>query len=416
MSNTLVTPTWVLFETTRILVNSLKFANNVDRSYSDEFVQGGAKVGLSVNARLPQRYQVNKGEALTVQALTNQIVPITLTDQANIGIELSSLELATQVDDYRKRYIMPAVNALVTTIDFDGLSRMYKKTYYTTGTPGVPPGSTGTLPQAATLPYLGIGVRLDGAACPTPRCAVLSSEMHMYLTSGTSTIFNPAATISKQYKAGKFGDEALGIDEWFWSQNVATHTVGALGGTPLANSAAVQTGASIIIDGCSNSITGFLKEGDVVQFAGVYAINPLNYQTLSNLMDFTVTADVDSDGSGNATVPISPSIVTSGALQNVSAGVADNAAMTTFGHASSYAGVLTPQALVFNEGAYAMVMVDLPLPQGVWVAERVSNKELGVALRMVKQYEVRTDQAPARIDCMYGWAAVRAEMGGRVCG
>ena len=416
MANQLVTPTWVLYETTRMLVNSLKFAANVDRSYSDEFVQGGAKVGLTVNARLPQRYQVNKGAALTIQDAVNQIVPITLTDQANIGIDFSSLELATQVDDYKKRYIMPAVNAIVTTIDFDGLSRMYKETYTTVGTPGVPPGSTGTLPQAATQPYLDAGVKLDGAACPTPRTAILSSYMHMYLTSGTSTIFNPAATISKQYKAGKFGDEALGIDEWFWSQNVATHTVGALGGTPLANSAAVQTGASILIDGCTASVTGYFLEGDVIQFAGVYAVNPLNYQTLTYLQDFVVTADVDSDGSGEATVPISPSIVTAGALQNVSAGVANNAAVTTFGHASTYAGDLTPQALVWNEGAYAMVMVDLPLPGGCWVAERVSNKELGVALRLVKQYDVMSDQAPPRVDGMYGWKAVRPDMGSRVCG
>ena len=84
-ANSLVTPTWVMKQIGLRLVNNLRFAANVDRSYSDEFKQSGAKVGYTVNARLPQRYQVNKGQALNPQPVVDNIVPITLTDQANVA-------------------------------------------------------------------------------------------------------------------------------------------------------------------------------------------------------------------------------------------------------------------------------------------------------------------------------------------
>ena len=69
---------------------------------------------------------------------------------------------------------------------------------------------------------------------------------------------------------------------------------GALGGTPIINGAN-QTGNSLVIDGCSNSVPGYLKAGDWISFS-----------TTGELK--MVTADCDSDGSGNCTIPIIPKI------------------------------------------------------------------------------------------------------------
>lgn len=413
-ANTLVTPTWVMKQIGVRLVNNMRFASNVDRSYSDEFKQSGAKVGYTVNARLPQRYRVNKGQALNPQPVQDQIVPITLTDQANIGIEFSMASLTMEVDDYRTRYIDPAVDALINQVDFDGLSRCYKKTYMYAGTPGVVPGSTGTLPGAANLPYMQAGVKLSKGGVPTDgRIAMLDPNMHAYLASANMTLFNPAAAISKAFRTGQFGNEALGISEWFMTQNIATHVVGPLGGTPQVDG--VQTGASILLKGFTASAALRLREGDVIQFDGVYDINPMNYQSTGQLKDFTVLADVYGTSGGAATVPISPAIVTSGALQTCTGSPADSAAVTIFGHASSYAGLSTPQALVYVPGAYALVFADLEKPGGLWVAERISNKALGIAVRFLKDYSIMTDQSPARVDLMYGWATPRPDLAARVC-
>lgn len=69
---------------------------------------------------------------------------------------------------------------------------------------------------------------------------------------------------------------------------------GAGGGTPLVNGAS-QTGSSLIVDGASASITNWLRQGDMIQVPGCAVV-------------FDVSANVNTDGSGNATIPISPPI------------------------------------------------------------------------------------------------------------
>ena len=78
-------------------------------------------------------------------------------------------------------------------------------------------------------------------------------------------------------------------------------------GTPLVKGAS-QTGSSLITDGWTASQTGILKAGDYIQ---------LGAGSSSKL--YKVLADANSDGSGNATFDIFPSINTA---------VADNSAIT----------------------------------------------------------------------------------------
>lgn len=408
VSNNLVTPTWVIKKVTQRLTNALRFTSNVNRGYDDQYSVAGAKVGYTVNARLPQRYQTNKGAGLSPVGVSEEIVPITLTDQANIGIEFSSASLKMEVDNYTEKYIDPAVDAIANTVDFDGLSRMYRKTFRTVGTPG-------TVPATNDI-YTGARVKLVEGAVPANRLvAMLTAQMHATLAGANQALFNPSAVISQQYRTAMVGSNVLGIKEWYCDENIATHTVGPLGGTPLVNGSTSDGASSIVSDGWTAAAANRLLEGDVIQIAGVYEINPMSYASTGRLKDFVVTANVDSNGSGQATIPIYPKLQVAGAFATCSALPADNAVITVFGHASSHANKQTRQGLVYDPNAYTCVMSDLPLPQGVWVSKRISNKALGVSVRFIKAYDVMTDQSPARLDVLYGWAAVRPEMGCRVC-
>ena len=71
---------------------------------------------------------------------------------------------------------------------------------------------------------------------------------------------------------------------------------GSPAGTPLVDGAS-QTGRSLVTDGWSNSIVLF-KAGDYLKIAG-------------NDKVYMVTADVSSDGSGDATIAIEPALVAS---------------------------------------------------------------------------------------------------------
>ena len=79
---------------------------------------------------------------------------------------------------------------------------------------------------------------------------------------------------------------------------------GSAGGTPLVNGGS-QTGRSLVTDGWTVSTTIF-KAGDYLKLAG-------------NDKVYMITADVSSDGSGNATISIEPALVSS---------PADNAVVT----------------------------------------------------------------------------------------
>lgn len=398
--NLLVTPARVTREIARMLVNNLKFGANVNRSYDDQFARTGAKVGYTVNARLPQRYLVNKGQALVIQPVNDQVVPITLTDQANIGIEFSMASLAMEIDDYRERYIRPAVEALINQIDYDGLQRMYQAVANTVGTPGTVP--------ATNQVYLDAGVKLENAAVPGPIIGMINPRMRATIANANLNLFNLPGG-SRMFRTGQFSGEALGIDEWFSTQNVAVHTVGPLGGTPLVNGAN-QGGTALITDGWTAAAALRLRKGDVIQLAGVFMVNPMNRQSVGELQDFVVQADVYSDGAGNATIPIWPPLIATGQLQTVNTLAADNAAITIFGHASAHANKATPQGLIYNRDAFTLVMADLPLPGGVWAAERVSSRALGISVRFIKDYDIMSDQSPARVDVLYGWAPLRPEM------
>src|SRR5690349_16328132 len=107
MANQLITPLWTLKRVGPIAINNLKFANNVDRSYDDEFEQAGAKMGDTINLRLPWQPVTTKGQAFQQQSVVDRIVPVTLTDQANCAIGFSSFQMTVDVDDYTGRYITP---------------------------------------------------------------------------------------------------------------------------------------------------------------------------------------------------------------------------------------------------------------------------------------------------------------------
>ena len=412
MANSLVTPTWYTKEVARILVNNLKFAANVNRSYDDAYVQSGAKVGYTVNARMPQRYQVTEGQALQTQALNDQFVPITLTHQKNIAYSWSTASMTQEIDAVRDRYVKPAAAALANVIDYDGLNTLFKDVYQSVGTPGTTPSTN--------LTYLQAGAKLTDSAAPTDgRVAVLDPTAMVTLANANLALFNPTAQISEQYREGQFASRALGVSEWYEDANVAKYTTGTYtASTPLVNGAS-QTGSTLVTDGWASG-AATLNKGDIFTLAAVYAVNPVSYASTGQLQQFVVTATTTSVGVDMATLPISPSIITSGQLQTVTGSPADNAVITVLGTTDPAGGTLaatvTSQSLVYHPDAFAMVMSDLHRPTSGAEATVVRSKELGISIRMVQQYQIGTDSEPTRLDILYGWATLRPTLACRVQG
>lgn len=410
-SNTLATPTWTTKETARYYVNECVALNNVNRTYSDEFIQAGAKVGDTINVRLPQRWTVSDGQAFSQQSILDQTVPVTLTNQKQVGFGYSSKQQTTELDMIRQRYVQPGAEALANAAEvvFFGV---YKDVYSSVGVPGQTP--------SATLTYLQANTKLTDLSTPLDgRCAVLDPLAMQTIANTSATLFNPSDKIGGNWTKGMFGANQLGIAKWMQDPVRPTHTTGTFTAcTPTVNGAN-QTGSTVNTQSWASGATT-LKKGDILTFAGTNSVNPLAYSSTGRLQQFVVTADT-SDSSGNITaLPISPSIITSGQLQTVDASPASGAAITVWS-ANPTSGTLatttSPVSLVYHPDAFAFVTADLVDVDGMGaMCRRVQSKTLGFSIRWVQQYQILSDQIPSRLEILIGAATLQARLACRVQG
>lgn len=399
MANTLLTISMITREALRVLENNLTFTKLINRQYDDRFGVEGAKIGTTLNVRKPPRYIGRVGQALQIENSTETSVPVTLNTQRGVDIQFSSQDLALSIDDFSDRFIKPAIASIANAIDADGMSQI-TSIWNAVGTPGTVPNSL--------LTYLNAGVLLSNNAAPLDgeRYVVVSAQMQATLVNALSGLFHAATQISEQYRKGEMGQTA-GF-EFYMDQNVNSFTVGAYAGAPLVNGAN-QTGSSLITDGWT-ATTSALNLGDIFTIAGVMAVNPQSRQSTAALQQFVVTGAQVADGAGNITIPIAPPITPAGSFQTTDSSPADNAAITVLGAAST----VSPQGMAFHRDWITLACADLPLPGGVDMAARVADRQLGMSVRLVRAYNISTDQFPCRLDILYGWAPLRPEIACRV--
>lgn len=410
MANTLLTISMITREALAVLENALTFTGLVSREYDSKFGLEGAKIGTTLNVRKPPRYQGRRGQALSLENAIESYVPVTLNTQYGCDLQFSSADLALSIDDFSNRFIKPAIASVANAIDYDGL-QLYKQVYQQVGSPGTTPTAVST--------YLSAGVMLDNAAAPVDelRSIVTTPQMQATLmgqTSGVLSWFNPQAALGEQYKTGRFGKAVLGFD-WYMDQNCPTHTHGQLGTSPVMNGATAEGATTLVTDGWTAAAATRLKQGDVFTvgdgtYGWVYGVNPQSRQSTTAAQQFVCTADGVTDGSGNMTINIAPTIYSSGQLQTVDKVPANEMVINPAAAASLSARL----GMAFHRNAFTFCTADLPTPGGVDMAARVSDKQLGISMRLIRAYNVTTDQFPCRIDVLGGWAVLRPELACRI--
>jgi hypothetical protein len=399
-ANTLLTSTLITREAMRVLENNLTTTKCVNRQYDDKFGVEGAKVGQIVNARKPIRVIGRTGAPAQIEQIVETSVPVPLTTQAGVDLEVTQADLLLSIDDFGDRILKPCVANIANRMDAD-VCALALQVSAMEGTPGTTPN--------ALLTYLLAGVDLDNSAAPMDgdRHLVLTPLSQAYIVDALKGLFQQATAIAEQYAKGQMGT-AIGFT-WYMDQNLTTYTVGPQGGVPLVNLAG-QTGSTLNTKGWSLAAAPRLGVGDTFTIAGVYKTNPQSRQSTGVLQSFVVTAPFSSDASGNGAISISPSIIPSGQYQTVSASPADGAAITV----SGTAGKVSPQNLAFHRDAFTLVTADLPMPRGVDMSGRLSDKQLGISILFVRAYDVMSGQLITRMDCLYGVAVLRQELAARI--
>lgn len=410
MANNIITPTAIAKEALMQLENNLVMGESVHREYKKEFVKKGA----SVNIRRPVKFYTADGATRVNQDVEERNTSISIDQRKHVSWGFSTQDLTLSIEEYSERYIKPACITLAQTMDQGGYA-LYKDVWNAVGTPGTTPASFGQVSPVAQ--------RMDEMAVPNDgkRYLGLNPAAH-YSIAGDQTGLDSDRKVRNAYEDAQIG--RIAKLNAFSAQNVKSHTVGAHGGTPLVNGASQNTTyaasgdanqQSLVTDGWSLS-TAVLKAGDVFTIAGVYAVNPVPGEgttgktAMPYLQQFVVKSDASSDGSGNATLSISPAIITSGPYQTVSAAPADNAAITVLGTAST----AYPQNIGFHKNAFALVTCPLEMPDGAAFKARESHK--GLSIRVIKDYDIDSDEDVIRLDILYGWKAIYPDLAARLFG
>lgn len=317
--------------------NSLAFARTSNRNLEGDFKNLRFATGQTIDYRLEERYLAGEGATATAEARVQVIRPLSITKQFRTMIEYTGFNLTfdrARDEPYLEMANAPRAKRLANLVEkFIAQDNFQKQTYQAVGTPGVPVDFNTILTADAYMTELAIpedGKRF--CAVPPRVAANLSNDLF--------NVFN--MTVNTGALIDGFIGHLSGFD--FFKTNFLSRQIagaGQLGGTPPAGfllAGTVTNGP--IASGNTISVTGLgqapgtvvFNEGDIIEVddsAGVFMVNPLTYEALSQRAQFVVTAQVISANGSTADIPVNPTIIAdpANARQNISAPIPNGAQM-----------------------------------------------------------------------------------------
>jgi hypothetical protein len=414
MANSVLTPDVIANEGLMLLENELVIGGKVHTDHSSEF----AMVGETISIDRPVQFH-GQSDNLDTTSYNEDIIEgketISMNKTETVKFKVTAKEKTLSLDKISERVIKPAIVVLKDRIESE-LASLYSSLYHFTGTPGTTP---------STFKALGLGgaMMTDGAVPTDNRFALHGTDAALELADGLKSVFvqDKVKTALERGTIGRYANF-----ENYEFVHAPTHTVGALGGTPLVNggsqgvtylSVKDQKYSSLITDGWSNSVTGLLKKGDVITIAGVYAVNPVSLQSTGRLQTFTIVEDADSNGTGQATLKVSPAIIPADATvangkayATVSTAPADNAAITV---KTGAAGTSHKQSLLLHPNAFALVTraLDVESGSGVKSSTKTGNR---VTIRCTEWVDGNTLDHNFRFDMLFGVKCLDERLGARL--
>lgn len=332
MPNIFETTQYVLDETFVRFINYLNFAKVANRNLEGDFKGLKYATGQTINYRLEERYLGGEGATATSEARVQVIRPLTIDKQFHTMVEFTGFELTfdrARDQPYLDMMLNPRAKTLANKVEkFIASDTFQKEVYQAVGTPGVPIDFDTVLLADAYMTELGIPEDGNRYFANPPRVsAALSSEL--------KDSFN--MTVNRGALLDGFIGHLSGFD--FFKTNFLTRQIAgtgqAGGGAPtgyklagVVTNGPITGGNTISVSGLVASQAVAFRKGDIItiaEAAGVYMVNPLTYESLEQTAQFVVTADTPSDGAGLADIPVNPTIVISGARQNISGAIPNGA-------------------------------------------------------------------------------------------
>jgi hypothetical protein len=412
MANNILTPTMITREAVRILHQKLNFVGNVNKQYDDRFAQSGAKIGTTLNVRMPSKYEVRTGATLSAEDHVERSTPLVVSSQYGVDVNFTSVELTMELDDFSDRFLKPAMAQLAAKIEADALAVAYKRTFnYTNAT-------TDGLLTYKRFQQNGRNITNELGDL-SDRTAILTPDSIVEFNDAVKGLFQDDTAIARQYREGRMG--RTGGFEVYENTLIPSHTTGTLAGSPVTNGTALGSTTTdnewvsqtdLSVDGATSGTT--LKAGDIITLDGVYEVHPETRLNTGKLRKFVVQSDVTLTTAATAyTVTVKPGLITGSgnAFQNcVLSGVSDTDGLTV-----TLIGTTDTQFrqdLFFHKDAFLFATADLEdvSQYGAWGSRGVQD---GISMRVARQYDINNDKIPCRIDVLWGFAELYPELASR---
>jgi len=391
------------------LIDNLQFAKTVDKEPESSFGSvNGYKVGDTINISVPARFI--PGTSLNITSTQQDVVeekkPLALDTTRTVAVNADALELRNDISEAEllakgDRILKPAMAALAQAIEADIIEKATDAIYNTVGTPGSTVFDTATMLLAKDKLAYNLAPMGD-------RKALLNTTAMSSAVNARKGLFQSAEDIKRQYKEGYIGT-ADGFS-FMENQMLNTHTNGNDVSFEVSTTVSTEGQTTLVVEGLTTT-TGTVTKGTTFTIDTVYMVHPQTKQVTDQLQQFVVTADATANGSGVATLSISPALYTSASngLQNINAFPADGDTCNVLTGSASTGYV---QNLAYHPSAFRFISTKLFQPKAVEMSGVAT--ENGITVNMVSAFDVLTYKEILRFDCLYGFAAIRPEWACRI--
>lgn len=389
----------------KVFEDNLMFCKSIAQADASDFDgKNGYKAGETININLPMRSIPTSAfdQTSTIQDIVEGKKPLTLNIISSQAFEINSLEFATDIglENVMNRVIKPAAVSMAHDFENKVLAQATDAIFNSVGTAGSNTFDPDVILEARQ--------KLNENLCPKntdERFFLFNSRAGRAAVGARKGLFQSAAEIAKQYKEGYIGT-ADGFN-WLESEMTQTHTNGNDVVFEVRTTVASQGATSLVVEALTTT-TGTVTKGTVFTVAGVYAVHPQTKETLDSLQQFVVTADATADGSGYATLSVSPAMYTTGSLKNISGFPTDGNAITPVGAASTG----YKQNIAFHKNSFRLATVPLIMPKNAEFAAQHTYK--GITMAVVYDWDQLKRSMVLRMDVLGGLCEERPEWACRV--
>ena len=423
-----------------LLKNQLVFGRLVDGQFKDEVTDQN---GLIINVKRPPRFLLTSGANLQTQDLLVGTAPVAVTQYSNVHISVGDLEYVQSYNALMQNETMKsAASTIAHGVDKYIAGQTLNFASWVAGTAaGTVSGNASDPTKVIASPSQAMAGHTRLMAQGTPNAdlsGVVTFDDGQQIRGSLLSDFTPDLN---RTALEKVRIPIISEVDWYASQQCPSFTTGSRTQGDGSSSGCQINGNSQNVDyvavkgsagvaGMTQNInikglsTNTVVTGDTFSIQNVYAWDWRAQQALSYLQQFTVVgATQTGNGSGDATLTITPAIIVQGttdvngntyansAFATVSAAPVDGAYIKFAGAASTVLQVKS----VFHKRAISLVSARLQMPF-TGVASFATDPDTGISIRYWRGSDITTGAHVHRWDLIYGASVMDNFLGTRLCG